>query len=208
MALERPLCTVDQVKSELKNTALDVAIYEGAINAASRWIEDVYLCRRFDYLDASATPWTIRPHQKFNAREFLYLPRPILTLTAVAVLGETWVDGTDFVADSDGTKIIAARGYWFGISPVASPFAWQREPNKVKDTIDLTGTFGYPAADAVTVPTGVPRNISRAAVLIAAALTSENKKDALGLDGSRVSLTDKNIPKTALQLLGGRPLLV
>jgi hypothetical protein len=65
------------------------------------------------------------------------------------------------------------------------------------------------ATDQTQVPSGIPSHITLATKLVAAALTGHNKKDSVGLDGGKVTLNDRAIPKTVFDMLGRRaPVLI
>lgn len=203
MALLNPYCSVAAVRSELRNNAtagqsgyIADSLIEDAINAASRFIDE-YKGRDYLYHNHSSTVLKLGPHSNAIFGTTLFLPyRPCITLTVVEVQGETWVEGTDFIIHDDRERLICVnRESW----PVEQgPDYWTH----------LTGTFGYVQANSAAIPTGLPDRIAKAAVLIAANLTGYAQKDVRGLDGNKVTILDKSIPKEALMLLGNRPLMV
>ena len=69
-----------------------------------------------------------------------------------------------------------------------------------------------PATVAITttgVPTDLPAEIAKAAILVAAAFSGQNRKEVAGLDGQQTQLLDTAIPRTVFEMLGKRsPLLV
>ncbi len=69
----------------------------------------------------------------------------------------------------------------------------------------FTPTWGIMTA---VVPTGIPDNIVRAAVLIAAAFSGHNQKEIVGLDGNKEQVTDKAISSTAYKILGARAVVI
>lgn len=66
-----------------------------------------------------------------------------------------------------------------------------------------------PAIDTAAVPKNLPGKITIATRLVAAAFSGHNRKEWVGLDGTRQSTVNTEIPKTVYQVLGKRmPLLV
>ncbi|NBP81392.1 hypothetical protein EBU58_11895 [bacterium] len=58
------------------------------------------------------------------------------------------------------------------------------------------------------MPTGLPAKVNLAAILVAAALSGHNRKESIALDGSKVEVNDRAIPKLVFEMLGKRrPLL-
>jgi hypothetical protein len=200
MSLINPYCTVEQVQKELKNTSLDVvAEIERAINEASRWI-DRHLERDFLFHDYSTAPLVFAKWSKEVIDEVIYLPWPIIALTAVTVGGTAYAENVDYYVPTERNgerrTVLSLAGNW----PVGMP------PD---DTIELTGTFGYAQADTATPPTGLPDEISKAAAMIAAAFSNHNKLELVAVDGSKQTVIDKQVPKTALDILGPRkPILI
>lgn len=196
MSAINPYCTAEEVQAEIRNIEPDVAaLLDDAIEAASRWI-DRYKGRDYYQHDFTATPLTILAHMRYVSFDTLFLPfRPVITLTAVTVAGVAWTEGEHYVVGRDDdygiVKLISLEGYW-------------PDTNVPADSISLTGKFGYAQATTADVPTGLPQHIRRACVLAAAAFTGRNQKESVGLDGAKVALIDKNIPKGVYDLLGPR----
>jgi hypothetical protein len=194
VALLNPYCTVAQVQEELRNTNDNLTgTIEDAINQASRFIDE-YKGRDYLWHDHSSDALVIDRFDGNIIGEWLFLPhRPVVTVTEISVAGEVWTKDEDYrVKDY---RIACLSGEW----PLANP------PDGL---IEIKGTFGYQQASTADVPTGLPGTINKAAVLIAAALTGHNQKDIIGLDGSKESVIDKLIPRTAFQLLGSPRILV
>lgn len=190
MALKNPYCTVAQVQAELRNTEATLQTQiEDAINQASRWIDD-YLRRDFFQHDFSATPLRVSKWDQAVFDEILFLPyRPVIELTVVKE-GDTilTVDVDYFVKEG---RLIRLGGKW----AVGEP---------PEEDIELTGKFGYAQAASTDVPTDIPPQIQRAAILVAAAFSGHNQKEIVGLDGSKEQVIDKNIPKAVFDILGKR----
>lgn len=194
MALENPYCSVADVQARCrdKDAAL-VPTIEAGINAASRFIDD-YKGRDYLYHNHSSTPLKISRFDGAILGEVLFLPYiPIITLTSVVVAGTTWLADDDYVA-LDSRRLCSLDGEWPTLTP--------------PDYIVLTGTFGYVQATSAAVPTGLPEHIRAACSMIAAALADQLQKDQIGLDGQRISISDREIPKRAMLLLGNRKVMV
>jgi hypothetical protein len=194
MALENPYCSVAQVQEQIRNTdaSLNSAI-ETAINRASRYIDD-YKGRDYFLHDHTTDPVVCRLGEGIFCRHFLYLPfSPVISGLAVKVNGVLWAEDVDYVRV--GTfKLVSINGPW----PVTC----------AQDKVELSGKFGYDQATSADIPTKLPGNINQAAILVAAAFSAHNQKDSVGLDGSKVSITDNSIPRAVSDLLGARRLVV
>ncbi len=200
--LVKPYCSIGAVRDELGDATAKEPIIVAAINAACRYI-DKRQGRDYFLHDHSADPLRIASFDDAVRGDTLFLPHwPIIELTEVEVQGTVWVEGTDFVRAGDRRLVSIASLSGFGNQPL-----WPIGPSNTEWTY-LTGKFGYEAASETAVPEGLPPEIQRAAVLIAARLTGQFKKDALGLDGMRQSIVDGSIPKEALALLGPKPVMV
>jgi len=185
--MAKALCTREEVSTEIGNDSVTAEVLDAAIVAATSFIEKHLACS-FDYKDASSTPWVIHGHEGAVVGCFLYLPLPIITLTSVEVGGQVLVEGESYLKSAEPNLLV-----WIGDG------GWPT-PTSPDYALKLKGTFGYPVVSDVV--TGVPDRVHRASVLIAANLTSQNSRDVIGLDGSRVTVLDKTIPKAALDLLG------
>jgi hypothetical protein len=218
MDLLNPYCSVEQLQSYMKTAFTAEAVVdqlELAINAASRWIDD-YRSRTFYEHDHSEEPLIVRAHSRDIANEWLFLPGPIIELDAVEVCGEAWTEEEHYLREDAAGKLMSQQGYWIGpidFSEIGNVHPWLRAfRNTPAAKIEITGRFGYsqyssgeePALDRTLVPTGLPTNIHQAALQIAAAFTRLNNRDVQGLDGQKVGITEVDIPKSALMLLGPR----
>ena len=193
VTLLNPYCTEDEVRRELKNT--DAAIADdikAAINAASRWIDD-YLKRDFFKHDHISSPLILDEYDGVEFGREIFLPyKPVLTLTAVTLAGVALVNGTDYAVKE--YKLVNLNGDW--------------KLSRPDRLLSLTGTFGYAQAATTDVPTGLPAKVNLAAILVAAALSGHNRKESIALDGSKVEVNDRAIPKLVFEMLGKRrPLL-
>lgn len=204
MALVNPYCTVAEVREEIKNSdTADVtdAVLQDAINAASRWV-DRYKGRIFyEIADYSAADLEITDRDGIVFEDEVYLPWiPIISLSLVKVGTQTLVLDTDYQVIyrynpangiREGVRLVRIGGNWGITSPDGHLF--------------LRGTFGYDQSGVPSaVPTNLPNYISRAAILVAAALSGHNRKQAVGFDGSMTDINDRAIPKEVFQMLGRR----
>lgn len=188
MALVNPYCTVAQVRSEIRNTDSDLtSVLEEAINQASRFV-DRYVGRDFYQHDYSSNALVIDVFDQCCFADELYLPyRPVIEITEVKVLDEVWTEGVEW--GRKGGRLICYEGSW----PVGKP------PDNV---IEVKGKFGYAQATSADVPAGIPEEIVRATILVAAAYSGHNVKEIVGLEGNKEQVIDKNVPKGAMEILG------
>lgn len=193
MSLTNPYCSVAQVQEELRNTEPElVGVIEDAINQASRFIDE-YKGRDYFEHDHTTVAAVVREFDHAVADHFLYLPYwPVIELEEVTVNSEAWTVDTDFLVDNE--RLVSLRGNW----PVLC----------VSDKVELVGRFGYAQETDEDVPTGIPSEVTRAAILLAAAFTGHNSKEVVGVDGSKSQVIDKAISKTVFTLLGSRRLII
>lgn len=197
MALVNPYCTVEQVQDELRNRddALTQEI-ERAINSASRQI-DRWKGRDYFFHDYSSNPLILRGGmmQGLFAGRYLLLPySPVITLTSLSVNDDAQAEGDDYVWAAEDFKILNLNCDW----PTRS----------TSDKITLVGTFGYYQESESDVPRGLPAEINKIAITIAAALSGHNQKEVTSVDGTKVQVYDKNIPRAAEVLLGTRAIVM
>lgn len=182
VALSNPYCTLAQLQEEVRNNkATENDWFSECINTASRWVEEE--CGRdFWFHDHSSSALVVHP--SYIVGDMICLPWPILTLTEVADDGyvvpsdEYYVDGSAIHRD----------GEW-------SRYLWKR-------TITLKGTFGYTldvTNPTTTPPTGLPKGIQRATVLVAAAHSIRNNRTVVGADGNTESVLNTTIPQEAFR---------
>lgn len=180
---------------ELRNVEDDITEeLERAINAASRFV-DGWKGRDYFLHDYSVDALVIRGglQQGIFAGHFLLLPySPIIELDSVTVNDEEWTEDEDFIRQT--TRLVSINGPW----PVCRP----------TEKVEIAGKFGYDQETEGDVPTNVPSDIVRATILIAAAFSGHNQKSVVGVDGGKIDITDKNIPKAALDILGERALVI
>lgn len=188
MPLEDPYCTVQNVRDEIRNSDSTLTSQiEDAINRASRWIDD-YVGRDFFQHDHSVTALVIDKWDDVIFDDVLFLQyRPIITLTEVKSAGKVLTSGTDY--RSKDNRIISLIGTW-------------PRGTKSDEWVELKGKFGYAQNATTDVPTGMPKHITHAAVLVAAAWCGQNRKEIVGLEGNKEEVIDKLVPKTVFDILG------
>lgn len=190
MALVNPYCTLVQLQKEIKNEDADddaavLAWHEDCINRAARMVDE-YCQRDFLFHDHSASK--LSPKERWIVGKDLFLPWPVKTLTAVELDSE--VQDTDDYRFDVGERMIHMSTAW--------PF------DTLDNTfIELTGTFGYGDGTSTAPPddTTFPPNVTRAAILIAAALTGDHRKEHMNKEGQVQSLLTTDVPVEAKALL-------
>lgn len=216
--LNKPYTTVNKVKKEcqiaLSESNNDDWLKE-VTNDASRFIEE-YVGRDFWYHDHSSTALTIK--SKWVVGSKIFIPWPIVTLTEISIDGVA-LDADDYAFETQdikkGGSIIYRSGdvYWTadldtlnssGIDQSSLP----PSHNPADMLIEALGTFGYTITSATEPPTDVPAGISRAATLVAAAMSGLNRKQFTPLDGSPIEFTEYRIPPEAKKLLDQYKVLV
>jgi hypothetical protein len=216
VALLNPYCSVDQLRAELKNSAIDPAFNDelaNAINAASRWVDN-YCGRDFFYHDHRTSPVVITPWMETTYKETLWLPyRPVIALTKVEVEGVEWTLDEDYIIHNndrgEGVALIA-----IGTEAYRSTSTAMWTVGKCADDfVRLTGEFGYSQRSGVTVshatvPSGVPEEITQVTLLVAAAFSGHNKKQVIDMTGGVQSVLTKDIPKTVFTILDGKRALL
>lgn len=186
----RPYCNLADVQgvAGVTDSEYDDTLIE-AINSASRMVEEM-TGRNFWFNDHSATPYKVS--RKSVIGPIALLPFEIITLTEVGVDG-VLLDLADLNYDVGGRSIESTVS--FGDYPFTGK-------------MELSGTFGFPLAvddndDPVLTlpPPTIPSTVRRAAILIAAALSNEWRKERVAPDGSRESLLEVRIPSEVRTLL-------
>jgi len=202
--LLRPYTTLAEVQRETKNSGSELDDwYEECINLASRYIEE--RCKRdFWFHDHTTTPYEIKRRNVYA--DVAVLPFPIITLDEVRVF-------TDIEDPANANDVWDATEYYFvtGERPIHAEGEWQFGEYPFVGFFRVKGTFGYPLAAGAEITTGgtadttppprLPTNIRRAATMIASALSNENHKEQIGLDGVRVELLETAIPSQVHAML-------
>ncbi len=196
-ALLNPYCSESEVRDEIRNT--DAAIQDTlirSINSATLWIDD-YTRRTFAESDYSESALVLDEFDGVVFGNQVFLPkRPVIEITELKLGEQVLTEGEDFVVKPE--IIYRVGGDW----KVSTPDA----------LIRIKGRFGYPQRgageapqlDRTIIPTGLPGNIRRAAVLVAAAFSGYDRKEIVGLDGQFTSIADRAIPKEVKEMLGVR----
>lgn len=187
--LERPYCSLADVQRETVNSLPENDDkYKQCINLASRWVDE-FCHRDFWFHDHSENAYKVP--RKFVLGDEIFLPFPIVTLTALTVDGKAWDVEDDIYWDG---KTISSEDGDFGNYPC-------------RETIRLTGTFGYPLVQSgyddpqQTPPPTIPSSVKHATAKVAAAISGEKHIEQVGLDGTRIELLDMRIPPEAKALL-------
>lgn len=194
-ALLNPYCTLKDLRDELRNEDADVADQLTlAINDASRYVDSI-IGHDFLLHDHTTDPLRVTCRNSNVVGDFVFLPHRILSLTAVEMDGETLVQDDDYEIRTNGLgegyALQKLHGHWHF------------------DELLLTGQFGYDQETTTEVPTGLPADIKRATVLIAAAWSGHNTYEVIGLDGNKQEVATKKIPDIALAILKAhKPILI
>lgn len=213
--LVNPYCSVAEVQAELKNhnTAFgsDVAadVITLAINRASRWIDD-YKCRDYFLHDHSSEVLTITLWDAITMENHLYLPFPnIITLTEVVEGGIVLTENKDFIRFYDKKKREAISLIRLGGTLISFLYRENLSPQPrwmigepPSGLVTLKGKFGYDQGSSAAIPTGIPEEIRWATIQVASAFTGQNRKEIIGVDGTKESIIDRTIPKTVYDVLG------
>jgi len=231
MSLYKPYTTVALVQQECKNDESDLtAVYESAINSASRIAED-YCNRDWWYHDHASSALTVDP--RWVVQDRIYLPWPVKTLTEVTVAG-TALDtdhygylnpatgrGAAYIYRCDGTfassgvaelsSLPNRANYPLGLADglyeyeyIHGKFPQGVTNNPCYSPITITGTFGYTLADTSAtnvMPTDHPEAVKRAVTLLAAVLSGENRKTVVMPDGDIDEVNSYRIPPEVKLLL-------
>ena len=187
MALTNPYASAAQVQAEIRNTSVDV---DDAINAASRWI-DWHMGRDFFEHDYTSSAYVVKPRSELVYGRDLFMPFwPIISITEVKEGTDVLVEDTDYYQESD--RLIRMGQDW-------------EVGEAVEDRINLKVKLGYDqSGDSTAVPTGLPKWINHACILVAAAFSGRNQKDVIGLEGQKETVIDNQIPSTVFKILGAR----
>lgn len=203
-ALLNPYCTLDDVKAECKIVSTDRNDeLSTAINSASRAIDE--RCRR-DFLFRDHSSSAYRVPSSCIAENKLFLPFPVITLTEVKLVA---TDGTETVLaaedyeyeNGDGLAILTRDGRWLLEDGFSGDGLLPRRTHSRPSRIYLKGTFGYTWAVATAPAATLPFNIRRACTVIAAVWSGYSMKQIVGAGGTVESVSQKTIPKEALELL-------
>jgi hypothetical protein len=184
MPLDRPYCTVQQLRDFISNDNPDLeAKFEEAVNRASRYV-DQRLGASSWFQDYSVTAYPVDKRDVLDS--FILLPFPIITLTEVVQEGETLAEGEeDDYQFTVGERTIRSNGTWGAIPYTGS-------------IIRIKGTFGYALSEIDannTPPPSLPFDINDAAIRIAAVLSGMWKKSSRSIDGSSETVLVQSIPR-------------
>lgn len=207
MSLVNPYCTLLQLQDKLRNgdASNDTKFIE-AINQASRFI-DGWMGRDYYYHDYSSTPLELYFEDvpmDTTTRE-IFLPYcPVINITEVSHNGTTFNTTDHYRIVND-----AVIKFFAGQFPFASRRIYRDVDNNVisgkyayDNPVEVTGTFGYYQSSNADVPTGIPLEITRAAIEVAAVYSGEYLKQTLFVSGDVDEVHVTKISDTALKILG------
>ena len=163
---------------------------------ASRFV-DRWVGRDFIQHDYTASALDIDEFDGYVHGVELWFPyAPVITLTEITVDDVVWVANTDY-------RLIEKTTGDFDTSVTIRALSEAWSPSRSGDRlIKIKGKFGYYQASTADVPTGIPSLIGLAALRVAAVMSGHAKKEIVGIDGSRVEITEKEIDKMAQHILG------
>jgi len=198
-----PYCSLAELVGELRQRASDFpaggekeAELLRAIDRASRWVDD-YTGRDYFFHDHSITPLLFDEFSGGVYGAEIFLPyKPVISILEFRVGSDVWVENSDYVTgrgDREG-RIHGRRG---NFAPT------------VETTITIRGSFGYRQSVSSQIPEMLPAKIATSTRLVAAAFSGLWRREEVGLDGAKQTITDTTIPQTVYQMLGKRmPVLV
>ena len=198
MAVEYPYCTVSDVKSYIRNSELADSDYELAISLASRQID--ILCGR-NFSSHSYLSEFYELDSSNISRDFIYFNFPIKTITALEVsnglAGDFVLQDTDdyrYIPKSKANRIEESyKVYNLGMRLL--------DNNENVNRVRVKGQFGFEVKDSSSMPTDLPPSIRRATTILSGVYTNQSRREEVGLDGSRVSLLESEIPNEVYKLI-------
>lgn len=189
MSLDRPYCSMDELRSFISNNnPADEDTLIRAINQASRLVDDKTL-RDFWFHSYTTSYYTVK--RVDVSGDLALLPFEIITLTEVKLDDELLIEGIedDYIYEA-GSRMLRHISSWG-----AEPF---------KGVLKVKGTFGFAldADDPDTMPPPtIPPKIKEATLMIAAAKSGLWTKSRIGISGERESFIETKIPSDAGRLL-------
>lgn len=232
MLLDKPYCSLADVQRETKSSdpALD-SIYNSAITAASRWVEQ-HCHRDFWYHEYTEENPYVVPRSRVLGHS-IFLPFPILRVDDIWVYSYSETGKTDndkleageYYFNTSGYETYTLYSRYGDFAPYTSPAEAHTGnryqpyyngnnnnpsnfPSNYENTyhsfVELAGCFGYELDTEnpdTTPPLTIPAGIGRATAIIASAWSGQLSKDDVGLDGVVASVLDTKIPSEAYKLL-------
>ncbi len=206
-ALLNPYCTLRELRDEIRNEDTDATVVDQltrAINDASRYIE-IRVGRDFSSHDHTVTPLRLTRFSHAIFDDVIYFPYRAISITEVKADNVVLTEGVDYelltnsLGETYGLQCLT--GDWRTI--LKSGIRWTVAEFLIK------GQFGYTQTASTDVPAGIPAEIRRACILIAAAWSGKATYEVIDLEGNKQDVASKQIPKAAFELLGLRtPILV
>ena len=207
-ALYKPYCTIADVKAYVKHHVLDTAVYRLAINLASRHVENL-TGKDFWYRDE-----TYRVKADEITEQGIYLKWPVRELTSVSVNDSVQSSSSYFnvpiTEDPHGHPSFIGNISMALFNTAVPTDVIQANRQGFPKKVFVTGKFGYTVTDTTTMPTDdlFPAGVRRATTIIAGALTNNNRKEEIGLDGQRQSLLTTEFPSEVYTLLSKHKRLI
>jgi hypothetical protein len=174
VALTHAYCTLDDVRGQLsdKDSKVEIALLERAINSASRAVDD--WCGRRFWQDASVQVRTYRPEESCSVRvDDISTATGLLVKTDAGDDGTyetSWTIGTDFQLEPLNASADGGAYAWQELVAIGS----KRFPLRVRrPALQVTAKFGWSA---------VPDEVAQATVLRSVALF-KRKESPQGVAG-------------------------
>ena len=202
--LYKPYCTIDDVKSYIKNSEYDDGFYANAINQASRMV-DKFMCKDFWFHDYTKRPY--RPRDIFEDK--IFFPFPIRQIDRIVLEDEVIPKNEYYFVPI--TDIEESRNYFVQMEFVSDHDIKALATNQLLNSdslntpkkIEVFGTFGYRIDNNYTMPSDVcfPADVRRATTMIAGTLTDQFRREIVDKDGNKENLLETMIPYDAIKLL-------
>lgn len=200
--LNKPYCTIEDLKAYIANSEYDDGFYAQAINQASRMVEKI-AGRTFWYVDFRFKDYV--PNKSDITEDRIYFPFPIRAISSIQV---------------DSSNLDASDYYYVSVTDYDDPRNWYIEvvskesfelavedirfiKDEITSNIKVKGTFGYQVESNTKIPTdyNFPPDVRRATTMIAGTLTGKFMKQSVDLDGNRENILETMIPMDAVKLL-------
>lgn len=199
-----PYITVAELHEELKNNEAPLNDeLAAAIDRASRWVDD-YMDADFFFHDYSVFPLVLDQTADNVIGNRIFFSWPIISISGMTLGGaspDVLATPDDYFIGGGAQSLYRASGNW--------------NLSRPDNILSITGAFGYrqessPGVyDPSQVPQGIPAKVKTATRLVAAAFSGYNRKEVLGVDGTKEGLITTSIPKTVYEYLGRRgPILI
>lgn len=203
--LNKPYCTISDLKEYIGNSELDDGFYAQSINQASRMVETI-TGKNFWYSDFRFVDYKPKKEDIFEYK--IFLPFPIRSIISL-IIEDNIVDKNkyDFIPITDYND---PRNFYIEAvtdSQISKFGSVDSQPKYVVNertlAVKIRGEFGYKVKDTLSIPTDAnfPPDVRRATTMIAGTLTGKFMKQSLDLDGNRQNILETMIPHDAVKLL-------